>query len=164
MLVIFVLGLAKASTTSGEFETYTNEDYNITIEYPSDWEEQESNLQEYEVVHFLSPDDVPGAINIFIIKALPGMSLYDMATLDNDNSDNIRIINIINTTLAGFPAVEEVYYQYEFGATTKAKEALILNENNLDLIMIRYLTEPENFDEYLPAFDHMLQSFKIGVS
>ncbi|MGH9912000.1 MAG: PsbP-related protein [Nitrososphaeraceae archaeon] len=47
-----------------EFESYTNSDYGFSIDYPSDWQEQESNLQEFEVVHFLSPDDIPGAINI----------------------------------------------------------------------------------------------------
>lgn len=159
LLMVAVPGLANASTTS--YETYTNQDYDFSIDYPSDWKEQETNLQQFGAVKFLAPDDTPGGIDISIMKVDPDMSLYEIATL-NDESKT-RQINMTNTTLTGFPAVEKIYYQYELAGVAKIKEALILNENNLDLISIRYVIEPGNF-EYLPAFDYMLKSFKVGLN
>jgi hypothetical protein len=126
--------------------------------------EQESSLQEYGVVNFLFGEEIPAAINIFIIEVLPSMVLYEMTNNLIEESEDYRHISNTNTTIGGMQAVERIYYQYEFGTTAKAKEALILNNDTLDLIMIRYLTEPENFEENLPAFDHMLQSFKVGVN
>jgi len=39
VLLIMLPGLANASTTSEGFETYTNEDYGFSIEYPSNFDE-----------------------------------------------------------------------------------------------------------------------------
>jgi hypothetical protein len=48
------------------------------------------------------------------------MGLYDIANKSVEESDN-RQINMTNTTIAGLPAVEKMYYQYEFGATATRK-------------------------------------------
>ena len=125
VLLIMIPGLANASTTSEGFETYTNEDYGFSIEYPSNFQELESNLQEYQVVKFLANYDIPAAaLSIFIGKINPNMSLYEAANLTNGVS--IRQISMTNTPVSGMPAVERVYYQYENDATAKIKGVYIL--------------------------------------
>ena len=141
------------------FHTYVNQDYDFSIDYPSNWEESERGLQEYEVVKFLSPDGTLGIVEIFIFSSEPSTNLYDLVDTAGGNT---RIISTVNTTIGGIPAVEQVYYQYESGITAKAKDALILRDNH-DFIQIRYQVEPEDFDESATIFDQMVDSFKMGL-
>jgi hypothetical protein len=40
----------------GQFQTYRNPDYDITIQYPSDWAVSEDNLRPHQVVSFSAPE------------------------------------------------------------------------------------------------------------
>jgi hypothetical protein len=161
LLAFSFSNLANAQFAEG-YETYTNEDYNFTIDYPSDWVIQESNLQPYQVVKFLTSENVPAAISIFMGKINQDMTLYQAA---NDTEGiNIKLISMTNTTVGDtlMPAVKQTFYQYEFDKSVKVKKVHTLS--NQDLISIRYITELQDFEEYLQEFDHMVQSFRMGVS
>jgi hypothetical protein len=133
------LQLSQATTSSEEeqeeqeqieFESYTNEDFKFTIAYPfDDWEPQETSLNEYEVVRFV-PKEPPAAVTMIYITDTTHTNktlneLIDQGIEDPNNTG--RYISRTNTTLSGLPAVQQVYYQYDYG-TVKSMETTTLTD------------------------------------
>jgi len=161
--LLFVSSPALASSDeedTAEFETYTNSDYGFSIEYPSNWDAKESGLLEYEVVHFVSNDE-PAVMKVVIgdKSQFGNMSIYEFMDRAIETSEG-RLISKTNTTLMGLPAVEKISYKYPFGNTAKDIEVATFSGN--DMISLSYITQPGTFDEYLPQFRHMVDSFKLG--
>lgn len=152
---------------STEFKTYTNEDYNFTIDYPSDWTIRESGLGPYEAVMFVSESDEPAVVKValgFVSAATENMSIYefDEEIVNIGKTSETKLITKSNTTLAGLPAIQYVYYQYGLGSSFKVLETSAISDEN-ELIAILYTTDPEYYDTHIPIVEHMTRSFKIGL-
>lgn len=150
-----------------DFETYTNEDYGFSIDYPEDWEVREYDLQPIEVVNFVTTYEIgdPAMVQVFILD-MKTQSANTNATLKELVDNGIesqkatsKQISRTNITIAGLPAEEKILYQYDYGSV-KALEAVTLTHDK-ELIAIHYLTEPQFFDDYLPTARQMVESFKL---
>jgi PsbP-like protein len=150
-----------------DFETYTNKDFNFSINYPQDWNAEERDLQPAQVVRF-SYTDYPSVvvISVFILDVSETRSnetLHEMVEKGLEYAGiNVRLISMTNTTLSGLPAIEKVYYQYDNDVTGKSKEIVAFNDN--DLVTLFYTSPPGDYNEYIPIFDQMVQSFKLGIN
>jgi hypothetical protein len=142
-----------------ELQTYTNEDFKFTINYPSDWEPSELDLIKYEIARFTPTEEPRAVVGVYIYDA--GETNKTLTELINEGIEysNNPQISKINTTLAGLPAVQQVYYQYDFG-TVKSMETTALTSSG-DLITLHYVTDPGTFDEYFPIVNQMIESFKL---
>jgi len=169
-LLLLFISPALASTEETEFETYINQDFNFSINYPSNWDVEEFDLQENDVVHFLPDENTEPVrvikIAIMNLDLLPmdyrNLTLQELVDTSIVNSGNSRTISMTNTTLSGYPAVERIYYLYFSGVSMKSYEIMALADNN-DIISIHYLAEPAYFDEFLPQMYEIIKSFKIGL-
>ena len=167
--IVFVW-LQDLSYASIEFETYTNADYNFSIDYPSDWIANEVNLQPKQIVIFHPDPDEYEAIpspavvsvwNLLLTDKTLNVTEVDLQYGTKDTADT-RIVDKNLTTLSGFPAIENTYYDYGNNQNLKAKEIFALVDN--EIFFVFYNTHPGYFDEYLPIVNQMIRSFKIGPS
>ena len=114
---------------SNGFLTYENPDYNIRMEYPTNWNKSEINLTPHQVAFFYPPDLVmseglfeglfqPNIPPVsFVIEVEPKISkninesaLRSISSFEGDNQS--RLVDHNYTTLSGMPAYETVYYNY----------------------------------------------------
>ncbi|MGH9977074.1 MAG: hypothetical protein ACRD8Z_14740 [Nitrososphaeraceae archaeon] len=74
------------------------------------------------------------------------------ATVSKENMEGIRSIESINTTLAGFPAIQELYYDSTTYVNLKVLETITLTNGtgNVDMISIKYMSDPQYFDRNCP--------------
>lgn len=174
---LFVFGLLYAQnlavSASIEFETYTNEDYDLSLDYPPDWNVVEENLPPYTAVSLQTDDSQKGTAEISVsVVSFPksNRSFYEIERESGTNTGAIgdtttRLIDKTNTTLAGFPAIQNTFYQYGFGASIKVMEIIAASNNtNNDWYNINYKSEPSNFDNHLPEFYQIVESFKVGLN
>jgi len=142
-----------------DLQTYTNEDFKFTINYPSDWETSEQDLIRYEIARFTPTEEPPAVVGVYIVDvSQTNETLTELINQGIEDSNNPQISKI-NTTLAGLPAVQQVYYQYDFG-TVKSMETTTLTDSN-KLLTVHYVTDPGTFDEYLPTVNQMIESFEL---
>lgn len=129
IVIVAVLGLMiggsvfnSIAKAQEDFDIYTNNDYGISVEYPSDWEPSERGLSAYQVVGFYPSDDnILGGIEIFVysFSHRPNATLEELIA-ESDPLINTKEISRIDTaTVSGLHAVEKVYYQYENDKTAR---------------------------------------------
>ena len=161
-------------TAAGQFSTYTNEKYGITMQYPSDWTktEGESKVEdlEVEIVTFEKDiTDYKGDVSLYFV---PNQSIslqeYLSSTIEiyeeaYEDSDFELLSSNATTgkTLSGNPAYA-LEYEYEFtDSNTKYLELGAKIGNNY--YYVEYSAEEGNhYDESLPIAQKMMDSIKIG--
>jgi serine/threonine-protein kinase len=163
----------KDSNTSS-FLSYSNSLFGVSTDYPLGWSAQEiaSNQSEpyHHVVSFFYPlesssDKYQEEVTIQIDKYgdFENLSSYltDLIDLYTDDSSNFRVItNDTGSILAGRPA-----YKFEFddlnrdGVEIRGLEFATMIDNIV--YSVSYYAEREKYNNYLPAFQKMLDSFKI---
>lgn len=164
----------------GQFPQYENPDYNIALQYPSDWIRSEENLAQYQVVRFSAPEVeqqetslstiifTPAEVTVAVI---PVSSPQNMTIEQFSNkliqdiypsSQEYRIINSSKTTFAGSNQAQNILmYEYTPERSSKVMRTIaILNDT---AYMIKYSAEPGLFDDYLPAAQEMINSFKPAI-
>jgi hypothetical protein len=159
-------GLAFAS--SEDFETYTNQNYGFSIDYPSNWLAKEDQLQPNQIVIF-HPDpeefeELPSPATVSVWNLLWADKTLNITEVDNEYGTkdivSTRLVSKNLTTLSGLPAIENTYYQYTETDNFKAREIFAIADN--EIFFVFYNTHPGYFDEYLPIVNQMVESFKVG--
>jgi len=164
----------------GQFLRYENPDYDIALQYPSDWIASEENLAQYQVVRFSAPEVeqqetslsaiifTPAEITVAVIPVSPQQSTI-IEQFSNKlmqdiypSSQEYRIINSSKTTFAGSNQAQNILmYEYTPERSSKVMRTIaILNDT---AYMIKYSAEPGLFDDYLPAAQEMIDSFKPTI-
>jgi hypothetical protein len=100
-----------------------------------------------------------------LAPALKGMNIIDVMDAGEylNNSEAVRLIELSNTTIAGYPAMQSTYYQSTYISNLKAMETTALTNNSAEQYTIRYITDPGYFNSHLPLVYEMIKSFKIGI-
>ncbi|MGI0042967.1 MAG: PsbP-related protein [Nitrososphaeraceae archaeon] len=161
-----------ASASSEEFETYSNEDFGFSIDYPSNWLAKEDRLQPNQIVIFhLDPEEfeeLPSPATVSVWNLLWTGGNLSITEVDDEygtkDTVNTRLVSKNLTTLSGFPTVENIYYDYrnELNQDQNNKAMEIFAKTDNEIFFVFYIIHPGYFDEYLPEVNRMIESFKVN--
>jgi hypothetical protein len=173
LIVIFSLIFGVQAQTSSDAldRMFTNQDYNVTIKYPSSWIATSKGLMDYrELVAIYSPlenisDTSTARLRISVTPYIQNISLSDIGNftqtfLSQSNQTEIKSRN--NTSLAGYPA-------YQIAFTTKPVSDdippfyILLTSTTVGnkVYVLTYEGPEQDFNQYLPVAGQMIQSFRI---
>jgi len=140
---------------------YDNPNLGFTLEYPSDWIEEES-------LSFISPrlsvsDEAPESISVTTEVLLSNLTLeeYSNSSLSMLESQfpNFTLIESSNSTLSEYPA-HQIVYTYTFeGVDLKNLQIWTIADNMV--YVLTYGGTTKEFDDSLPVIQNMIDSFKI---
>lgn len=137
------------------------------IEYPSSWILQQDNLRLNTVAAFsLIHTNIYDFTNTTLAEVdIRVFNNRGNVTAENLTSGDIgtagqTVLNISKTTLGGLPAVKIIDYTFGDVTTKHMQVWTVLPKHNLRLL-VYYIAPPSLYDQYLPAVQHMLNSFKL---
>ena len=162
-----------------QFLTYENPDYDISIQYPSDWRKSEDNLGAHQVALFSAPEIEEEVSSVSTIIYVPAQLLVVVQPLHTSNitinqftrqfleeaypiQSDYRIIESSQSKFAGIEAQKIVMYEYVGDKTSKVLRTIGIQ--NGTAYMIKYLSEPGQFSKYLPVAQQMIDSFKFSLT
>jgi hypothetical protein len=154
---LLLLSLYEDVSAQGQFLTYDNPDYDISIQYPNDWIPSEDNLMPHQIVIFSAPEieveESSVSSSIFVPADLivasqplysPGMTVDQFVEQFLNESytspNEYKIIESTNATIAGMPAQKIVMYEYVGDRTAKVERTIGIQ--NGTAYMIKYVAEP----------------------
>jgi hypothetical protein len=149
------------SSAASDQVPYNNPNLGFTLEYPSDWQKEES-------LSFTSPqggmgDRAPEAINV-VTEVLPSSdfsldSYTDAAMGQVESFENFQLLNSSSTTLGGLPAHMIVYTFTDELTPLQNLQAWTVKDGMA--YVITYGGVPEEFESSLPALQSVLDSFSL---
>ena len=149
------------SSAAGGLVPYNNPNLGFSLEYPSDWQKEES-------LSFTSPqggagDRAPEAINV-VTEVLPSSdfsldSYTDAAMGQVESFENFQLLNSSSTTLGGLPAHMIVYTFTDELTPLQNLQAWTVKDGIA--YVITYGGVPEEFESSLPALQSVLESFSL---
>jgi hypothetical protein len=149
------------SSAAGGLVPYNNPNLGFSLEYPSDWQKEES-------LSFTSPqggmsDRAPEAINV-VTEVLPSSdfsldSYTDAAMGQVESFENFQLLNSSSTTLGGLPAHMIVYTFTDELTPLQNLQAWTVKDGVA--YVITYGGVPEEFNSSLPALQSVLDSFSL---
>jgi hypothetical protein len=179
LLGLLLLSLYENVSAQGQFLTYENPDYDISIQYPNDWIPSEDNLLPRQVVIFSAPEievEESSVSSIIYVPAdlvvavqplySPGMTMNQFVgqflneTYSSPNE--YKIIESTNATFAGMPAQKIIMYEYVGDRTAKVERTIGIQ--NGTAYMIKYVAEPGQYSTYFPIAQRMIDSFQPSSS
>jgi hypothetical protein len=163
----------------GQFLTYRNPDYDIAIQYPSDWTVSEDNLRPHQVVWFSAPEievQESSVSTVIYIPAQLGIGappLYSANMSIDQFTDQFlnetysspseyRIIESSNDTLNGMHAKKIIMYEYVGDRTSKVMR--IIGMQNGTAFVVKYMAEPGQYSTYLPIAEQMIDTFSPSAT
>jgi hypothetical protein len=149
------------SSTASGLVPYNNPNLGFSLEYPSDWQKEES-------LSFTSPqggtgDRAPEVINV-VTEVLPSSdfsldSYTDAAMGQVESFENFQLLNSSSTTLGGLPA-HMIVYTFSDGQTPLQNLQAWTVKDGMAYV-ITYGGVPEEFDSSLPSMQSVLDSFGL---
>jgi hypothetical protein len=149
------------SSTASGLVPYNNPNLGFSLEYPSDWQKEES-------LSFTTPqggtgDRAPEVINV-VTEVLPSSdfsldSYTDAAMGQVESFENFQLLNSSSTTLGGLPAHMIVYTFTDEQTPLQNLQAWTV-KNGMAYV-ITYGGVPEEFNSSLPALQSVLDSFSL---
>jgi hypothetical protein len=149
------------SSTASGLVPYNNPNLGFSLEYPSDWQKEES-------LSFITPqggtgDRSPEIINV-VTEVLPSsdfnLDSYTNAAMGQVESfENFQLLNSSSTTLGGLPAHMIVYTFTDEQTPLQNLQAWTVKDGVA--YVITYGGVPEEFDSSLPALQSVLDSFSL---
>ncbi len=155
--------LAQSNETAiptNETFPYDNPNLGFTLEYPSDWTKDES-------ITFVSPmsetDEAPESISITteIIPTNLTLGEYSNSALRllEEQFPDFTLLELVNSTLSGFPAQQIVYTYTQDGTELKLMQIWAVADGTV--YALTYGGIPAEFNDALPDFQSMVDSFEI---
>ena len=149
------------SSTANGLVPYNNPNLGFSLEYPSDWQKEES-------LSFTTPqvgtgDRSPEVINV-VTEVLPSSnfsldSYTDAAMGQVESFENFQLLNSSSTTLGGLPAHMIVYTFTDEQTPLQNLQAWTVKDGMA--YVITYGGVPEEFNSSLPALQSVLNSFSL---
>jgi hypothetical protein len=156
------MNLTGNQTNINDLVSYSNPNLRFSLEYPSEWEKEES-------LTFVSPQGgignrTPEVISI-TTEVLPtsdfGLDSYTEAALGQVESfQDFRLLNSSSTTLAGLPA-HMILYTFTDESQTPLENLQVWTIKDGIAYVITYGGTPEEFDSSLPTFRSVMDSFTL---
>jgi hypothetical protein len=146
---------------TGSLASYNNPNLGFSLEYPSDWQKEES-------LSFTSPqggvgDRAPEVINV-VTEVLPSSnfsldSYTDAAMGQVESFENFQLLNSSSTTLGGLPAHMIVYTFTDEQTPLQNLQAWTVKDGMA--YVLTYGGIPEEFNSSLPVLQAVLDSFRL---
>ena len=164
--------------TTTNIRTFENVNFGIELDYPDNWDLDEGNSSSGFTSLFITPmaektgsGYLPNS-HIFI-RVSGGWANTDLeyvlSKLTNDSASSFTGFKLLSSstteTLSGVPAYSFTYNDEEInedGSTYVATVKEIGTVVNDYLYEIRYSSDTEDFDVYLPTVERIIQSFTIN--
>jgi hypothetical protein len=160
------------------FNLYENTTYGIQIQHPSDWEIDEGDVEPdddvTDIVSFFAPignDSETDGPSLYISIDNQSSNLnenlneYLTTTINdyNDSEDFEVVESNTNSTLAGYPAYKLVFTDvYDDDINYESMEfGTIIGDK---VYFATYEAEEEQYSDYLPTVQKMIDSLKINAS
>jgi hypothetical protein len=151
-----------ATTTMGNLIPYSNPSFGFTLEFPSNWQKEES-------LTFVSPqggidNQSPEVISINS-EVLPtsdfSLDTYSEASLGQIKSfQDFKLLNSSSITLAGLPA-HMIVYSFIDESETPLQNLQAWTVKDGTAYVITYTGTPEEFESSLPALQSVLDTFRL---
>ena len=158
------------------FTSFEDDDIGFKLQYPSDWKTDTSNTEHATVATFKSPnDEVSVDVRIFPKGDYKSIKDFgDKTFKQSKDSTLLQYYRNSTTLLSGKPAIKAVYltsynpsvFENALGyssSTSKAMMVATVVPEKKSIFGIAYFATSENFNEFLPAVDHIIRSFEIDT-
>ena len=161
-------------TSNSTYLNYKDKDLGFSIEYPSDWTIDNANSQFYTVVGF-DPPNKDASVDIRVFPKGSYKSIKDFGDKNFKESDEQTLLAYYrnsSTVLGGKPAFKAIYlttynpslFENAFGyksSTSKAMMVATVVPEKKSIFAVAYFAKSNNFDDYLPTIEKMINSFQI---
>ena len=165
---------SKIIKSPGSMSTYENNDYGISIKFPSDWKPSEVNLGTHAVVLFLAPEkSITAADYVFepaglvvASQRLPSSNLTLSEFIESfirdtyQNATEYRVISKSRDNLGGLDSEKIIMYEY-IGGSYKLLRDIAIDHKTGTAYWIMYSAHPGLYSDYLPLVEQMIDSFKL---
>lgn len=167
-------------TVSVSKSKYVNNDYGVSITFPSNWKLSEVNLRENVIAMFSNPElgnllsaeyVVDPATVLVASQKLPinNMTLTEfVASFLKEvypNATDYRIIQTNTSNLAGMESEKIIMYEYPpglfGGGNYKVMRNIAIDYKPGIAYMFKYTAHPGTFSKYLPIAEEMMNSFQL---
>ena len=161
----YELALGQGQSQQQSLLTYKNPNLGGGIQYPSDWElQEESNgklrfiKQEGFVTADLNVENLDGSETT--LSEYASTRVNELQT----QRPEFQLISSEPTTISNKPAQKVVYTfeREEDGKTNKVMRIWSIDQGKL--YTLAYIAESGQYDQYLPTFQRMVDSFRLGDS
>ena len=151
--------------------SYSNYDYNVSIQTPEGWTLKENPQPGTQATFFSSKE---GGDDKFIenvglqvsdLSAKPGVSLDEIvkAWVDQSKSefpDSFKVISEDKITLGGVEAIKITYQARDQVAALKGMSVFALKDSKA--YILNYSAEEKSFDKFLDGVNQIISSFKFN--
>jgi Mg-chelatase subunit ChlD len=160
-----IAGLAQEFTQSPIFKRYASPSFPFSIDYPNDWEIEQS----LDRVSIDSPQDHPydkyrEGVDVYVFDTnYPTLKELVDAIIQDDKVDitGYNLTDVRSATLGGLPSKVLIYtYSDSVWGPTKTMESISLAGGKY--FIVSYSAKPLQFDVKLPIVDHMINSMTIN--
>jgi serine/threonine-protein kinase len=150
-----------ATTTMGNLIPYSNPSFGFTLEFPSNWQKEES-------LTFVSPQggiDNRAQVISITTEVLPtsdfSLDTYSKASLGQVKSfQDFKLLNLSSITLAGLPA-HMIVYLFIDESETPLQNLQTWTVKDGTAYIITYTGTPEEFESSLPVLQSVMDSFRL---
>jgi len=169
--IILAPKVETAQASKEQFLTYVNPDYNIQIQYPSNWTKSESNLPKYSPVIFYTPittTQIPDAalrVGVRLLSDNTGntldsaISAYTKFSKQGIATGEVKVVNSSYVTFAGLKGYQTIYYDSGGDSNLKGLDIFTVKDHVFYLLV--YTAQPGSFSHYFPITQRMIDSFQI---
>ena len=148
------------------FLPYRNPNLDVSIQYPSDWELQEESDDK---LRFIKQEGfVTADLNVEDIdQSDTTLSEYAITRINELRTQRpeFQLVSNEPTTISKNIPAQKVVYTFEREEDGKANKVMrIWSANEGKLYTLAYIAESSQYDQYLPKFQRMVDSFSIDAS
>ena len=155
--------VAKPSLVARHMKFYTNEQYGISIGYPSDWDVKDKHMN--TVVSFISPlagskDALTENMNILVEKANGEVleATTRKALEELKNIENFKLVSSESLVL-DHKSAKALVYTASDSPVLKFKQVWVIHKDQI--YIFTFAASAVDFREYAKIFDKMLGTLKI---
>ncbi len=176
LVSIFSVQEIRAQAES-QLSLYTNPEYGLRIQYPSDWSYSESEIPSnatiFSVADFAPPESVDPSmmtnfqVGIEYLENPLSLDAYVRNTINNYRAsyENFSLKSAsTDITLAGHPGYELVFTNDYDGLEGKSIERGFIDENTNTVYFTSFVTSPSLYDQLNPVVENMMSSFSLDES
>lgn len=169
----------QSTTTLQGYQTYTNDVYKFSIQYPQDWSMKEavngkvdigSSSQQFTAIVVFAPssqtnDNYITNVNVKTISGVSGVSLDDLQTQTISSLQDFFASNDFKEISSGKMKVSDkdaFYIEYIIninGVIAETKQVIIPNGD--DAFIVTYGSPQNTFNNSLNQFDTSISTFKL---
>jgi len=150
------------------YSAYNDNDIGFSIQHPLDWRIDKNNTSSYTVAGFDSPNGTAN-VDVRVFPSGDYKSIKDYGDKRFKESGDYTLLQYYRnstTLLSGKPAIKVTYLttnQGFFGSSTsKALMVATLIPEKKSIYAIVYYSNPQDFNDFRPVVEKMIDSFKIS--